>query len=82
MSWLNRKTVFMNMLYTLIPWNLESIGRYEFMVKEKTILKLYRSEVKKYLVLISSEHGTYDSVLSVSEDKYKRIKKGEHIWPL
>jgi hypothetical protein len=65
------------MLFTLNAWNLECIGVFNFIVVDKKIIKLKESDATKYMVRLSTDTGSYDSIISVSKMKYDRSEKGK-----
>jgi hypothetical protein len=62
---------------TLNARNLEFIGAFRFIVREKKIVKLYRAEVPQYCLYLSTETGDYGSTVTVSKRKYQQAKLGD-----
>lgn len=56
--------------------NLEVVGIYEFLVKNKTIVKLYQQPTEKCILELATYDGKYTGMLEVNFDEYKRAKVG------
>lgn len=77
MIWLNRKVYFKKVVLTLIPHNLEFIGTFEFIVREKKIIKLHEAEVPQYCLYLSTETGQYGTTVIVSKKDYVLARLGK-----
>jgi hypothetical protein len=77
MIWTSEKTIIKNMLLTLNARNLKFIGVDKFTVRDKKIIKLKDTELPQFLVLLSTETGMYESIITVSEKRYNQLRKGE-----
>jgi hypothetical protein len=62
---------------TLNGHNLESIGVFHFLVREKKIVKLHEEEVPQYCLYLSTETGEYGSTVTVSRKKYIQARVGK-----
>lgn len=77
MIWLSRTEVFKRIVLTMNPRNLEFIGAYNFITREKKIVKLQEAEVPQYCLYLSTEAGDFGSTLTVSRKKYEKAKLGQ-----
>ncbi len=73
----NSSTLLTLIILTLNPRNLEFIGVFQFITREKKIIKLYEAEVPQYCLLLSTEAGGYGSIVTVSRNKYEQVKLGK-----
>lgn len=78
MIWLSRMDELKRIVLTLNARNLEFIGAYKFIVREKKIIKLYRSEMPQYCLYLSTETEDYGSTVTVSKRKYQQAKLGAY----
>jgi hypothetical protein len=77
MIWLSRRVVFREIILTLNTYNLEFIGVFKFLVREKKIVKLQGAEVPQFCLYLSTETGDYGSTVTVSKKKYEQAKVEE-----
>lgn len=77
MIWLDRKGEFKKIIMTLNILNLEFVGAFNFIVREKKIVKLYEAEVPRYCLFLSAEGGEYGSTVTVSKNKYVLAREGK-----
>jgi hypothetical protein len=77
MIWLSRKAVLKNIILTLNARNLEFVGVFDFLVRDKKIVKLHEAEVPQFCLFLSTETGRYGSTVTVSGKKYNQVRLGE-----
>ena len=77
MIWLSRKEEMKRIILTLNSRNLEFIGVYNFITREKKIVKLYEAEVPQYCLFLSTETGNYGSTVTVSRKRYEKARIGQ-----
>lgn len=76
MIWLSRSEEFKRIILSLNADNLEFMGVFKFLVREKKIVKLHEAEVPQYCLYLSAESGAYGSTVTVSKKKYEQVRTG------
>ena len=76
MIFYDRKYVMKRILLTWRKANLEVVGTYEFLVKNKAIVKLYKQPTGKCILELMTHDGKYAGMLEVNSNEYKRAKIG------
>ena len=74
MIWLDRKGEFKKIIMTLNILDLEFVGAFNFIVREKKIVTLQGDEVPQYCLFLSAEGGGFGSTVTVAKDKYAQAK--------
>lgn len=72
----DRKYIMKRIWLTWKKTNLEVVGIYEFLVKNKAIVKLYQQPTEKCILELATYDVKYTGMLEVNFDEYKRAKVG------
>lgn len=76
MIYYNRKYVMKRIWLTWRKSKLEIVGVYEFLIKNKAIVKLYGQSSNKYILDLETADGKYGGMLVVGLKEYKNSKIG------
>lgn len=77
MIWLSREEEFKRIIFTLNARNLEFVGAFKFIAREKKIIKLHEAEVPQYCLFLSTETEDYGSTVTVLRKKYEKARVGQ-----
>lgn len=76
MIYYDRKYAMKRIWLTWRKKELEVVGIYEFAIKNKDVIKLYKQPSPKYILELETTDGKYGGMLLVGAREYEIAKKG------